>query len=143
MQLEVFDVLGSSVCSLDDDSATLDSLPIADGMKLHVSIQTIYKLPTCAPSAWLRVCVCACFVLAESTEHDAQCVDDGLDLLRSHLLIAVNGRHLFLLLQHPTPTVPTPLLYPHPTPTVPYTTSVPISYTHRVYTGCVVCYVYR
>lgn len=68
MQLEVFDVLGSSVCSLDDDSATLESLPIADGMKLHVSIQTIYrpytdhiqtiyKLPTCAPSAWLRVCV--------------------------------------------------------------------------------------
>ena len=79
MQLEVFDVLGSSVCSLDDDSATLESLPIADGMKLHVSIQTtyrpytdhiqttyrpytdhiqtIYKLPTCAPSAWLRMYV--------------------------------------------------------------------------------------
>ena len=40
MQLEVFDVLGSSVCSLDDDSATLDSLPIADGMKLHVTDTT-------------------------------------------------------------------------------------------------------
>lgn len=44
MQLEAFDSLGSSVCSLEDDTATLSSLPIADGMKLHVSSLRQYTL---------------------------------------------------------------------------------------------------
>lgn len=47
MQLEVFDSSGSSVCSLDDDTATLGSLPIADGMKLHVSMDSVQPTHVC------------------------------------------------------------------------------------------------
>lgn len=47
MQLEVFDLSGSSVCSLDDDTAILGSLPIADGMKLHVSIDSVQPTHVC------------------------------------------------------------------------------------------------
>ena len=47
MELEVFDKSGSTVCSLTDDTAILDSFPIANEMRLHVRIGTVHDTHMC------------------------------------------------------------------------------------------------
>ena len=81
MQLEVFDSLGSSVCSLDDDTATLSSLPVADGMKLHVSTETICTVQSTHTNMLLNAWLPVCFMLTES----CSTVGGRSDLLCSHL----------------------------------------------------------
>ena len=96
MKLDVYDSLGGEVCSLNDDAATLDSFPIANGMRLHVSIGSVHTTHMCY---YIHNCISGKFhdiVLSNSNRSrirggTTQCWVIG----QRHVITLVTAPHLF------------------------------------------------